>query len=229
MPHGGIPAGRSMAKPAGMKTPCTGVILAGGLSRRFGGQNKALMDVGGRRIIDRLLAVYRPIFDEIIIVSNEPRAYLDLDAAIVTDIFPYRSSLTGIHAGLFHATRPYAFFAACDAPFLLPGMVHRILDAISPGVDGVVPQTAMGFEPLCAVYSRRCCETIGRRLKKQHFQIKGFFNKLRIRTLSEKSLRQQDPELRSFFNINTPDDLARAREIAASLETSIPGDAPRAF
>jgi molybdopterin-guanine dinucleotide biosynthesis protein A len=203
-----------------MTVPCTGVILAGGLSRRFCGQNKAFVEVGGRRIIDRLLAVYQPIFDEIIIVTNDPRAYLDLDAAIVTDIFPYRSSLTGIHAGLFHATRPYAFFAACDTPFLLPGVIHQILNALSPGVDGVVPQTAMGFEPLCAVYAQRCCQAIAQRLNKQRFQIKGFFKKLRIRTLSEKSLRQQDPDLRSFFNINTPDDLARAQEIATVLNTS---------
>lgn len=202
-----------------MTAPCTGVILAGGLSRRFCGQNKAFLDVGGKRIIDRLLAVYQPIFDEIIIVTNDPRAYLDLDAAIVTDIFPHRSSLTGIHAGLFHATRPYAFFAACDTPFLLPGVVHQILKALSPGLDGVVPQTSMGFEPLCAVYAQRCCGVIAQRLNNQRFQIKGFFKKLRIRTLSEKSLRQQDPELRSFFNINTPDDLARAQEIATQLDT----------
>jgi molybdopterin-guanine dinucleotide biosynthesis protein A len=220
MPRCGIPSGRAKLQQDGMTTPCTGVILAGGLSRRFCGQNKALMNVGGRRVIDRLLAVYRPIFDEIIIVSNTPRAYLDLDAAIVTDIFPYRSSLTGIHAGLFHATRPYAFFAACDAPFLQPGMVHLILNALAPGLDGVVPQTAAGFEPLCAVYSQRCCQTIAQRLKKQQFQIKGVFKKLRMRTLSEKSLRQQDPELRSFFNINTPDDLARAQEMAATLDAS---------
>lgn len=202
-----------------MTAPCTGVILAGGLSRRFCGQNKAFLDVGGRRIVDRLLAVYQTIFDEIIIVTNDPRAYLDLDAAIVTDIFPYRSSLTGIHAGLFHATRPYAFFTACDTPFLSPGVVHQILNALSPGLDGVVPQTSMGFEPLCAVYAQRCCGVIAQRLNNQRFQIKGFFKKLRIRTLSEKSLRQQDPELRSFFNINTPDDLARAQEIAALLDT----------
>lgn len=201
-----------------MTFPCAGVILAGGLSSRFSGQNKAFMEVGGKRIIDRLLAVYHPIFDEIIIVTNDPRAYLDLDAAIVTDIFPFRSSLTGIHAGLFHTTRPYAFFAACDTPFLMPGVVRRILDGLSPGVDGVVPQTSMGFEPLCAVYARSCCQAIEQRLEKQRFQIRGFFKKLRIRNLSEKSLRQYDPELRSFFNINTPDDLARAQDIASTID-----------
>jgi molybdopterin-guanine dinucleotide biosynthesis protein A len=199
-----------------MTLPYTGVILAGGLSSRFCGQNKAFMNVGGKRIIDRLLAVYQPIFEEIIIVTNDPRAYLDLDAAIITDIFPYRSSLTGIHAGLFHASRPYAFFAACDTPFLMPGVVHQIMQALSPGVDGVVPQTTMGFEPLCAVYARKCCQAIEQRLSKKRFKIQGFFKKLRIRTLSEKSLRQQDPDLRSFFNINTPDDLARARKIATA-------------
>ncbi len=101
-----------------MKFPCTGVILSGGLATRFDGREKALMRIGGIRILDRIYNVFNALFDEIILVTNNPIQYTEWDLIIVTDLFDIRSSLTGIHAGLFCATNPYAFFSACDAPFL---------------------------------------------------------------------------------------------------------------
>ena len=101
-----------------MTHPCTGVILSGGLNTRFNGQNKALVRVGQKRILDRLYDVFSDLFDEIILVTNQPLQFLDWDLTIVTDIFSARSSLTGIHAGLFYMKNPFAFFSACDTPFL---------------------------------------------------------------------------------------------------------------
>ena len=75
--------------------------------------------------------------------------FLDWDVHIVTDLFPVRSSLTGIHAGLFHSRTPYAFFAACDIPFLKKEVVKAVIGAITPDIDAVIPETAAGFEPLC--------------------------------------------------------------------------------
>nr|WP_054690532.1 NTP transferase domain-containing protein [Desulfosarcina cetonica] len=63
-----------------MPWPCTGVILAGGLSKRFGGRNKAFIRIGGQRNIDRLMNVYAKLFDQIILVTNDPAAYMDVDA-----------------------------------------------------------------------------------------------------------------------------------------------------
>ena len=118
-----------------MRHPCSGVILAGGLSTRYGGENKAFLRVGGMRILDRLFAVYRQIFDEIILVTNNPVEFLEWDALIVSDIFPVRSSLTGVHAGLFYASHPFAFFSACDTPFLKKEIVETVLERIDPADD----------------------------------------------------------------------------------------------
>ena len=99
-----------------MTIPCTGVILSGGLSTRFNGNNKAFIRVHGKRIIDRLYEVFSDLFDEIILVTNQPLQFLEWDLTIVTDLFSVRSSLTGIHAGLFYMKNPFAFFSIEDEP-----------------------------------------------------------------------------------------------------------------
>ncbi len=193
-----------------MRYPYTGVILAGGMNSRFSGANKAFIRVGGRRILDRIYDLFQALFEEIVLVTNDPLAYLEWDAAITTDLFPVRSSLTGLHAGLFAATRPFAFFTACDTPFLSPDLVAAILDRVEDRFDLVVPRTSAGFEPLCAAYSRRCLAPAADRLSRNRFKIMEAFKRARTRTVSEKVLREADPELRSFFNINTPAHLAQA-------------------
>lgn len=195
------------------KFPCTGVILSGGLANRYDGIEKALLRVGGDRILDRLYAIYRELFDEIILVTNNPQKFLKWDLLIVSDLFPIRSSLTGIHAGLFYTTNPYAFISACDTPFLKKEMVETVIAKIEDHIDIVMPETTAGFEPLCAAYSKRCLEAAQNHLEQKKLKITKTFRKSRIKTISEKALRKIDPELRSFFNINTPDDLARAEEM----------------
>jgi molybdopterin-guanine dinucleotide biosynthesis protein A len=196
-----------------MRTSVTGVILAGGQNTRFSGTNKAFIRVAGRCILDRIYGVFSDLFEEIILVTNDPIQYLEWDLNIVTDIFPMRSSLTGIHAGLFYMNTPHAFFAACDIPFLKKGLVQTILNHIEPGVDIVIPETSKGFEPLCAVYSKKCLKPVEQQLVKQELKIRNVFQKVRIKKLPEKILRQNDPDLVSFYNINTHDDLVRAENL----------------
>ncbi len=193
---------------------CSGVILTGGLSRRLSGTNKAFVKVGGRRIIDRVDAVFRAVFDEIIIVSNQPADYLEFDATIAADIFTTRSSLTGIHAGLFYAANPFVFITACDTPFLRESLVRAVLNRIEAHDGVVVPETAAGLEPLCAVYAKTCLPLIERQIREEKFKIQRFFKSIRVHKLAEDDLRRADPELESFFNINTHEDLARAETLA---------------
>ena len=193
-----------------MTISCTGVILSGGLNTRFGGENKALSHVGGRLIIDRLLDVFSDVFDEIILVSNHPEQFLGWDVMIVTDVIDLRSSLTGIHTGLFYASNPYAFFSACDTPFLKRELVELLLEKVEPNIDIVMPETTAGFEPLCAVYSKRCLKPAEDHLKANKLKIQWALRSSRIKHISEKQLRSVDPELISFFNLNTPEDLAKA-------------------
>lgn len=199
-----------------MKQPCSGVILAGGLSTRYGGENKAFLKVGGMRILDRLFAVYTELFDEIILVTNRPSDFLAWDALIVTDIFPVRSSLTGIHAGLFYARHPFAFFSACDTPFLKKEVVETVLDSLDPGIDLVIPRTSAGFEPLCAAYSQRCLKAAEDHILQNKFKIQMALSGKRVRAIPEDVLREKDPDLRSFFNVNSPEDLARAEQFVKS-------------
>ncbi|MDP2646881.1 MAG: molybdenum cofactor guanylyltransferase [Desulfobacterales bacterium] len=206
-----------------MDFPCSGIILAGGRNARFNGKNKAFLQVGGEKIIDRIGQLFKEFFDEIILVTNHPVAYLDRDFQIVTDLFPIQSPLTGIHAGLFYATHPYSFFIACDTPFLKPEMIELVLTQIEPGYDVIIPDTALGFQPLCAAYSKGCLKPIGQHLLKQNplpekgriliqeLKVRKFFENVRLKKIPEKLLRARDPELLSFFNINTPEDLAIAQ------------------
>ena len=192
--------------------PCSGVILAGGLNSRFSGKNKAFIRVGKVLILDAILSVFRSIFKEILLVAADPVEYLDWDLNLVTDMFPIRSSLTGLHSALFFATNPYVFVTACDTPFLKKKVIEQIIASIEPNADVIIPETSKGVEPLCAVYSKRCLKPIEKNLIEQKVKIRQFFENVRVRTVSENILREYDPELSSFFNINTPGDLLLAKK-----------------
>lgn len=200
-----------------MKNKFTGVILAGGKNSRFSGKNKALVRIGGKRILDRIYEVFTILFDKIILVTNDPVQYMEWDFDIVTDIFPIRSSLTGIHTGLFYITTPYAFFVACDIPFIKKELIEILLDGVEPNIDIVIPETSKGVEPLCSVYSKRCFKPIEEQLEKKSLKIQRVFQKVRVKKISEDILRTIDPDLVSLYNINTPDDLARAEQAATYL------------
>lgn len=198
-----------------MKDSISGVILAGGLNSRFSGKNKGMIEVQGRRILDRIYEIFGQLFKEIVIVTNEPIRYLEWDALITTDIFPIRSSLTGIHAGLFSISKPYMFVTACDAPFLKKELIETLIERTTDsGIDVIVPETSQGLEPLCAVYAKNCLPVIENKLRNQQFKIKDMFRRLKVKKVSEKILRQSDPELISFLNINTPEDLAKIENSA---------------
>jgi len=199
--------------PSKNKLPCTGVILSGGLASRYDGTEKALLRVGGTRLLDRIYAIYTKLFEEIILVTNTPQKFLEWDLLIVPDLYPIRSSLTGIHAGLFFMTNPFAFISACDTPFLKKEVVETVIAKIEPEIDIVMPETSAGLEPLCAAYSKRCLEPAQQHLEQEKLKIIKTFRKSRIKTISEKVLRKKDPDLLSFFNINAPDDLKRAEEM----------------
>src|SRR6056297_348078 len=202
----------------GTKTAITGIILAGGENRRVHSENKAFFELGGRSLIGRIYDVMAALFSRITIVTNRPLDYIKWDAVITTDIFDKRSSLTGIHAGLFCLQTPYAFVCACDTPFLKKALVETVLAGVEDGLDVVVPETAKGLQPLCAVYSGRCLEVFERQLANEEFTIIKHFDRLRVKTISESKLRHSDPGLESFMNVNTPADLETARRMAGGRE-----------
>lgn len=196
-----------------MRPPCTGVILSGGLNTRMGGKSKAFLSVGGKQILDRLYRTMKGLFAEVMVVTNAPLEYLSWDVMIVTDLIPVRSSLTGIHAALFHSPTQHIFVTACDMPFLKKELVAALLEELEAKWDVIIPVTNKGPQPLCAIYSKRCIKPIERQLRMHDPKIIHFFSTVRVKEVPEKKMLTVDPKLRSFLNINTPQDLAESEKI----------------
>ena len=125
---------------------CAGIILAGGLNSRMAGRNKARLPIEGQTILDRLVVLFRAFFDPIMIVTNQPRDYLDEGVILVTDLVDIRSSLTGIYSGLFYSPRPHAFITGCDMPFLKQELLELMLKNLEARWDVVVPVTEEGYQ-----------------------------------------------------------------------------------
>ncbi len=192
-------------------THCCAVILSGGLNSRMGGRNKALLEFDGQRMLDRVLAALDGLFEEILIVSRDPGAYSRWPIRVVADIFEARSSLTGVHAGLTRCRAPYAFVVPCDAPFLKKALIQMLLEAIRPELDAVVPFHNGCYQPLCAVYSKRCLGPIEAQLARGNLKIIDFFDRIHLQRVPSETLQQADPTLQSFINVNTPEALEACR------------------
>lgn len=187
----------------------TGIILSGGENSRMG-RNKAFLVVDGERLIDRMIRIYKGLFAEVILVTNQPLDYLDLDVTLVTDIYPGRKALGGIYTGLFYANDSHAFVAACDMPCLNAEFIAYMMERALP-YDIVVPQAADGPQPLHAVYARTCLPAIRNSLFRDRLKITGFYKGLKILCIPGETIRAFDPHARMFLNVNTPEDLIRLK------------------
>jgi molybdopterin-guanine dinucleotide biosynthesis protein A len=195
----------------------TGVIQAGGKSTRMGGAPKALIELGGKRIIERVVDALSPALSELLIVTNTPDIYAFLGLPMVPDVFPDHGSLGGIYSGLKAARGEYAFTVACDMPFLHPDVVRLVVDRAGEA-DVVIPRMGDHYETFHAMYGKACLPHMEEQLRGRRFKIIGFFPKVSVLEIPEGEVaRYRDPQL-CFLNINTPEELTRAREITASLE-----------
>jgi len=191
----------------------TGIILAGGRGTRLGGVNKALMEVGGRAIIDRQLEVLRPLTEEVLVVANDD-ALASRGLRIVRDVEQGAGPLVGLYSGLREVRTPLAIAVACDLPFLQPELL-RFLIAAAAGYDVVIPRLGDLLEPAHAVYRTGCVPAMAAAIRRGERRLIAFLGRLRVREVGEKELRRYDPNLRSFLNVNTPEELARAQRLAA--------------
>ncbi len=193
----------------------TGVIQAGGKSTRMGGQPKALMELGGRRIIDRVVEVMAAVTDDLLVVTNTPELYASLGIPMVPDVFPDGGSLGGIYSGLRAAAGGAAFTVACDMPFLMPA-VAKLVIARAEEADVVIPRAGAQLEPLHACYAKSCLGPMESRLGTGRLKIVGFFEDVRVLVIPEEDVARLSPPDVVFMNVNTPAELERARILAAA-------------
>ncbi len=197
-----------------MKYACTGVILAGGKNSRLPGKKKTFHRVGDQMMLTRIHTLFSKLFSEVILVVNDPKAFLGWDALVVTDIIPARCALAGLHAGLFYASNPWAYVTACDVPFVNEQVIRYLVNQRAKGLEVIIPRTDEGIEPLAALYSKECILPIETTLNNHIFMIKKFFRKKKVREIPASVLKKLDPDMRFVFNVNTPEDLETAIALA---------------
>lgn len=206
-------------------TALGGVILAGGRSRRMG-QDKSLMQLEGQSLIARVFSALAPICDPIVLVTNTPERHASLGVRMVPDAYPGTGSLGGMLTGLRAVQIGLAAVVACDLPFL-NGTLLEQLATLAEGYDAVVPdlspearteqgQTAkqMDLHPLHAIYRQSCIGPIEARVRSGDLRIIGFFDQVRVRYMNRAEAEALDPGLRSFINVNTPEEWAEAERLA---------------
>jgi molybdenum cofactor guanylyltransferase len=181
----------------------------------MGGQPKALIQLGGRSIVERVVAALTPVVDDLLVVTNTPELYAFLGLPMVADVYPDHGSLGGIYSGL-RAAGEIAFTVACDMPFLHPEIVRLVVARAGEG-DVVIPRVGEQLETMHAAYGKACLPPIEERLRAGRLKIVGFFDSVRVVEIGEAEVaRFRDPAV-AFMNVNTPDELERARALVAEL------------
>ena len=194
----------------------TGVIQAGGRSTRMGGQPKALLELGGKRIVERVVDTLAAVLTDLLVVTNTPERYAFLHLPMVPDRYPEGGALGGIFTGLAAAAGDAAFTVACDMPFLHPEVV-RLVVARAGEADVVIPRVEDQYETMHALYAKACLAPMEARLRAGQLKIVGFFPDVHVLEIDAAAVaRHRAPEL-AFMNVNTPDELARARAVAAQV------------
>ena len=205
-----------MSESVNTASDVTAVILAGGMSRRLG-RNKALEPFQGEPLIHRVIGKMGRIASNVIVVANDVERVAELDLPDhvnpVIDEYPGKGSLGGIYTGLHASPTEWAVFCACDMPFPSPRLYRALLSNRDTN-DAVVPLVEGRPEPIHAAYSRACLEPIREKLDADRLKISGFFDDVRVCYFTEDRVREIDPDLLSFFNINTRQDLEKANQIA---------------
>lgn len=192
----------------------TGVIQAGGKGARMGGVAKGLLPLGGRRIIERVLAALVPAVDDVLVVTNTPDLYAFLGLPMVSDAFPDHGSLGGIYTGLRAAAGAGALTVACDMPFVEPAVVRLVAARAGDG-DVVIPRVGRKLETMHALYAKPCLAAMEACLRDGRLKITGFFDRVRVVEIPEDEVARFGDPARVFMNVNTPGDLARAEALLA--------------
>lgn len=192
--------------------PASAAVLVGGKSKRMG-KNKALINIGSGSIVEITINKIRPFFQEIILVTNKVESYSRLNIPMVSDTYKNCGPLGGIHAALKAASFEFVFIVACDMPFIEPKFVEYILKSVEQDYDIVIPRVNDYYEPLHALYSKRCLPVIESCLNEGELKATSIWPYLKVKFVDREEINRFADPVKVFFNINTPVDLNKAKKI----------------
>ncbi|MBN1579087.1 MAG: molybdenum cofactor guanylyltransferase [Anaerolineae bacterium] len=199
----------------------SGIILAGGSSTRLG-KDKTMIEVLGEPLIQRVARTLSALVDQVILVTNCPETLTFLNLPMVKDIYPGAGTLGGLHTGLDAIQTTYGLVVGCDMPFLNVDLLRYMISLCqdngqmdSSGYDVIIPRIGNYLEPLHALYARSCRYAFEKHILSKQYRIRYAFEGMHIRYIQEREILEYDPQQRSFFNVNTPEDLEQMRALLA--------------
>lgn len=192
-----------------------GAILAGGGATRMDGAPKGLLEVGGRRILDRLVASFESALGRLpLLVANAPEsAAWRTDLRVVSDSRPGSGTLGGLLTAVLEAPAPVVC-VAWDMPFVPAPLIAALAEGLADA-DVCIPASASrrGLEPLCAGYGPRTGPAMAEALDRGDLRAIAFHAAVRVAVLPETAVRRFGEPERLFFNVNTADELRQANEM----------------
>jgi molybdenum cofactor guanylyltransferase len=192
-----------------MAASVSGVILAGGANRRFGGLIKANIEIEGKTIIAGIIEKISDCVEDIIVVSNSPQEFNRYKGiTLVGDVFANAGPLGGIHAGMNSSTKEAVFVFAGDMPLLNTGIIEKQIKLWKDSHFGIlVPRIGMNLEPLHAIYSKSVFNILTEYLSgENNHAVRNFYNKAGADYFD---LEDTEDIRRAFTNINYPSDLEK--------------------
>lgn len=191
-------------------------VVAGGKSSRMGA-DKAFVTLQDRPLIAHVVERVAELGQrETFLVTNRPADYAAIKLRMVQDVLPGKGSLGGIYTALMHSPSPYTLVLAVDQPFVQSALLRYMVSLCAgDAFDVVVPRRDGYPQGLHAVYRQTCKAPILARLQADRLKVIGFYDAVRVRAVDEPEYATFDPDGRSFFNVNTPEDLNEARRLAA--------------
>ncbi len=190
-------------------------VQAGGRSSRMG-RDKALLPLGGMPLIEHVLRRVEGLGDEVIITTNQPEDYAFLGMRMAEDRQPGAGALHGLLTALEAARGERVLLVGCDMPFVSRSLLEHML-AIATDAEVVIPRRGGKLQPLHAIYSKTCAGPVSQALEAGEKRMISFFPRIQTRIVEQETIDQYDPEGLSFFNANTPEELAQAERLLGEV------------
>ena len=192
----------------------TVAIQAGGRSSRMG-RDKGLAPLAGKPMLEHLLARVDGLGNEILLTTNFPEKYACLGLRMVSDEIPGAGALPGLSTALQASRGKIVLVLACDMPFVNRPLLEHLL-SFAHQADVIVPRWEGVFQTMHAVYVRDSCLTaVQAAIEKGEKRMVSFYPQVHVLTIEADEIARFDPNGRSFFNVNTPNDLTIAEEMLA--------------
>jgi len=197
--------------------PLSVAILVGGYGSRMGGVDKASVELDGQTLLDRVLDVVTPLAAEVFVVANDDKLVGDPRFTVLRDPEEHAGVLPALMTALDAASSPLLLLLACDMPFVNANVIG-FLREIAETHDAVIPYVQSFPQAMHAIYRVEPCRVAVRNLLEDENggrRMISFLDDINAARVPEEDIRQLDPEIRSFFNVNTPYDLDMAGHIVA--------------